>query len=374
MSDSFVLNLDAITNGIEQLDGALKQSANRAINRHLTVRNWLIGYYIIQYEQHGEDRAKYGQKTTVALAKKLNNKGFSQRTLELYRLFYSMYPALNEPIRAFMSENISQSVIAKMTTLALPMTLPASSDSTPSQISQTLSAKSANDLALAPEKLLNKLNFSHFALLVSIESPLKRLFYEVECIKGTWSVRELKRQISSLYYERSGYSEQPEKLSDLTHRAIAKSDKHPAITKDVYAFEFLGLPEHLAVEEEDLETALLNHLQQFILEMGYGFCLEGRQKRILIGDEYFFVDLVLYHRILKCHVLVELKVGEFFHENAGQLNAYLNYYRKEVMEQDDNPPVGLLLVTDRNEALVQYATAGMDEQLFVKQVAGRMAA
>lgn len=188
----------------------------------------------------------------------------------------------------------------------------------------------------------------------------------MECIKGTWSVRELKRQIASLYFERSGLSKDPKKTADSgpqSTRPQVASD----IIKNVYAFEFLDLPTRAIVEESDLEAALLDHLQQFILEMGNGFCLEGRQKRILIGETYYFIDLVFYHRLLRCHVLVELKIGAFDHADTGQLNTYLNFYRMELAEPDDNPPVGILLVAEKDHALVKYATAGMDENLFIQK-------
>jgi predicted nuclease of restriction endonuclease-like (RecB) superfamily len=217
------------------------------------------------------------------------------------------------------------------------------------------------------ERLFSKMSYSHLSLLTVFEDSLKRAFYEVECIKGTWSVRELKRQISTLYFERSALSKDPEALSKLTQEKTPFTPDPRHIAKDIYTFEFLGLPEHLAVEESDLETALLTHLQEFLFELGHGFCLEARQKRILIGDEYYFIDLVFYHRILKCHILIELKIGDFSHENAGQLNTYLNYYKAEVVGKGDNPPIGLLLVADKNTPLVEYAIAGMDEQLFVKK-------
>jgi len=139
------------------------------------------------------------------------------------------------------------------------------------------------------------------------------------------------------------------------------------IIKNIYAFEFLDLGIQSIVEESDLETALLNHLQQFIIELGNGFCLEARQKRILIGENYYFIDLVFYHRILKCHILVELKIGAFEHGDIGQLNTYLNFFKEELSEPSDNPPVGILLVAEKDHALVKYATAGMDENLFVQQ-------
>ena len=179
-------------------------------------------------------------------------------------------------------------------------------------------------------------------------------------------MRELRRQINSLYYERSGISKSPEKLSEQT-RTSTLIEKRNTLVKDIYTFEFLGLPIKDVVEESELETALLDHLRAFILELGNGFCLEARQKRILIGDEYYFIDLVFYHRILKCHVLLELKIEAFNHANAGQLNTYLNYYKEEIKQKGDNDPIGILLVTDKNQALVQYATAGMEKNLFVSK-------
>ena len=360
------LDLAELCQSIQHIDLQVKASANRAINIHVTLRNWLVGAYIVQYELNGKDRAQYGEGTIQAVADRLNSKGFSKRNLNLYRHFCKTYPQLGQCIAQFMPKEIRQSVIAQLAVshLAEEVTGTAKQNKT-FEIGQSMTAQS-DHLQLPAEKLLKNINFTHFSHLITIDDPTKRLFYEIECIKGTWTVRELRRQISSLYYERSGMSMRPELLSERVQDK-AETLSSASIVKDVYAFEFLGLPAHLAVEEDELETALIEHLQSFILEMGYGFCLEGRQKRVLIGDEYFFVDLVFYHRILKCHVLVELKVGEFSHENAGQLNAYLNYYKKEVMEAGDNVPVGILLVTGKNEALVQYATAGMDEQLFVKE-------
>ena len=176
----------------------------------------------------------------------------------------------------------------------------------------------------------------------------------------------MKRQIYSLYFERSGMSLKPDLLSEITQNNISPSSPIELI-KSVYAFEFLGLKTNDAVEENDLESALLDQIKNFMLEIGHGFCFEARQKKILIGDEYFFVDLVFYHRILKCHVLIELKVEDFNHQNIGQLNAYVNYYKSEVMQPDDNPTLGILLVTHKNNTLVEYATAGMDNNLFVSK-------
>ena len=179
-------------------------------------------------------------------------------------------------------------------------------------------------------------------------------------------MRELKRQIASLYYERSGLSRDKDALTKIAQETAEQTD--PAtIIRDPYIFEFLGLKPAEVIEEADLESALIGKLQEFLLELGGGFCFEARQKRILIGDTYGFVDLVFYHRTLKCHILIDLKLEKFSHENIGQLNTYVSWYRKNMMSEDDNPPVGILLCTKKNHALVEYALAGIDNQLFVSK-------
>lgn len=311
------------------------------MNRLLTIRNWLIGYYIVEYEQKGEDRAKYGANLLNVLSSSLDIKGLSFTNLKLNRLFYIAFPQIGQAVSdQFILQNSLTGIV------------------------QTPSAQSAE--GVLSEKIITNLSFSHITLLLAVDDPLKRAFYAVEAIKGTWSVRDLKRQINSLLFERSGMSKKPELLLENLDGKIERQPQ-TSFVKDIYTFEFLGLPASDAVEESDLETALLNHFQQFLMEMGYGFCLEARQKRILIGDTYYFIDLVFYHRVLKCHVLIDLKVEAFDHNNAGQLNTYINYYKKEMMLPGDNPPVGILMVTDKSDALVEYATAGMDEQLFVRK-------
>lgn len=215
-----------------------------------------------------------------------------------------------------------------------------------------------------PHNILHKISFSHLLFLCKIDDPLKRAFYECEIIKGCWSYSELERQVTSLYFERSGLSKDKERLSEIINqKSVSLLPKD--IVKNPLTLEFLGLQESNVVLENYLENAILEHLQHFLLELGDGFCYEATQKRILIDDEYFKVDLVFYHRILHCHVLVELKTDKFRHEYASQLNLYLNYYKNEVMQPVDNPPVGLLMCTDYGEKTVQYATAGLDENLFV---------
>jgi len=213
---------------------------------------------------------------------------------------------------------------------------------------------------------LNSLSYHHFELLVGLDDDLKRRFYELEAIRGQWSVRALRRQIASLAFERTGLSTDKARLLEQV-RQSAEVDNPALVIRDPYVFEFLGIRPQEVMGESRLEDGLLDKVQQFLLELGRGFCFEARQKRILIGDEFFFVDLVFYHRILKCHVLIDLKVDEFKHEYLGQLNTYVNWFRKHEMAESDNPPVGLLLCTRKNHALMEYALAGMDNALFVSR-------
>lgn len=326
---------------IKEADGHFKKKAAGSINKYLSLRNWLIGGYIFEFEQRGQERASYGSNLLLKLSEKLDTDGFSERNLKLFRQFYLNFPEIRQTLSAEMD------------------TLP--------EIGQTASAESKTDnIQIDPQLLLDHLSFSHFIELARLENQHKRNFYALECLKGTWSLRQLKRQISSLMYERAGMSQSPGKVSELAQATNIKPRPEDLI-KNPFVVEFLGLPQKEAVRESDLEKALLDHLQEFLLELGHGFCFEARQKRILIGTEYFFIDLVFYHRILKCHVLIDLKVEEFTHTNAGQLNTYLNYYRKNMMADDDHPPTGMLLCTDKNEALVEYATGGMDKNLFVSE-------
>lgn len=358
------MKLTELIGKIQQVDNNLVDQANKAINQLLTIRNWLIGYYIVEFEQDGAERAKYGDQLIKTLAKKLKEadvKGMSYRNLSLFREFYNTFPEIVQTVSALLKNN-------SLEIMQTPSARLENKESTqlfiPKEIEVSPTAESQDPTFILSQKMIKALSFSHIALLIPIADELKRSFYIIEAIKGTWSVRELKRQMNSLLFERSGISKTPELL---LKKKDALPDSSSRLVKDIYTFEFLGLPIKDAVEESDLETALLDNLRVFILELGNGFCLEARQKRILIGNEYFFIDLVFYHRILKCHVLLELKVDGFDHGHASQLNTYLNYYKKEVQEKNDNDPIGILLVTDKNKTLVEYATAGMDKNLFVSK-------
>jgi predicted nuclease of restriction endonuclease-like (RecB) superfamily len=355
------MNFELLIDTISKTHSHFQQQAVKAVNVSLTLRNWLIGYYIVEFEQRGEDRAKYGKKLLANLAKRCTSiKGLDERTFRNFRLFYLYYPQI-EPLVA---SQIQNSPIRMSLTSELEKN--ENLDSQLRILGSLTSEFQLSEFQLKGSIIVQSLSYTHIEQLITIENSIKRSFYELECIKGTWSVRELKRQINSLFYERSGMSIKPEMLSEITQQK-AEIANPSDVVKSVYAFEFLGLKAKDAVEENDLESALLDHLQDFMMEMGHGFCLEARQKKILIGDEYFFIDLVFYHRILKCHVLVELKVEEFNHHNIGQLNTYVNYFKANIMQSDDNPTVGILLVTNKNTALVEFATTGMDNKLFVSK-------
>ncbi|MCX6251650.1 MAG: PDDEXK nuclease domain-containing protein [Bacteroidetes bacterium] len=363
------MNFDLLIQKLQITHNTLFTAVSKAVNIAMTVRNWLYGYYIVEFEQNGEDRAKYGEKLIRSIGENLKEKGLkgmSFTNLNLYRQFYLTYPQIGKALPSYFnnmqiiqtpSEQLSVSrTNQKYQTLSEQLKL--------TDIQLHKSEISEVQFGIDPEKILKTLSFSHFVELIKIEDSLKRAFYELECTKGTWSVRELQRQIESLYFERSGLSKDKKKLSEMINRKAVQLTPRDIIN-DPVTVEFLGLSDRAIITESDLEQALLDHLQQFLLELGHGFCFEARQKRILIDDEYYFVDLVFYHRILKCHILVELKTEKFKHYHASQINTYLEYYRHEIMHQNDNPPVGILLCTDKGEALVKYATAGMEKSLFV---------
>ena len=356
------MNFEYLVSTIDQMHRHFQQQASKAINIQLTLRNWLIGYFIVEFEQAGDDRAAYGTYVIDALAAKMKHiKGIDRRSLFRFKEFYLMYPQIKMAI--LMRDVVPVEFASRVLPSKWFMDVNSSQLGKVGSATPQLQNTEVQNYALS---LLTRLSYTHIEQLLTIEDAAKRRFYEKECIQGTWSVRELKRQINSLYYERSRMSQSPLKLREATQKS-AKNSHESDFIKSVYAFEFLGLNPKEIVEENDLEKALIDHLQEFMLELGHGFCLEARQKKILIGDTYFFIDLVFYHRILKCHVLVELKVDAFSHAHISQLNTYVNYYRKEVKTRLDKPPIGILLVTNKNRSLVEYATAGMNKRMFVSK-------
>lgn len=356
-------DFDGLVAHIQQTQDVLQNNARLVINRHVTAKAWLTGYYIVEYEQKGADRAKYGEQLLKKLAEKLKDKKtFSYRTLRLYRQFYLVYNRLGLPIKKYLCGNLSigQSVIAKLK----------SSQNEGLIIWQSVIAKSSdvvgNEVWVDPQELFDKLSFTHLAAILPISDPLERAFYETMAIRGTWSVRELQRQIDSNYYFRSGWSQKPEALAKLVE-GKAETDTLALDIKSPFTFEFLGLQAKDVVEESDLETALITHLQDFILELGMGFCFEERQKKMLVDDRYFKADLVFYHRILKRHVIIELKANRLNYADAAQLHLYLAYYRKNIMQPDDNPPIGILLCSEVGQEMAEYSLLDLDESVFISK-------
>jgi predicted nuclease of restriction endonuclease-like (RecB) superfamily len=338
-----------LTDRLAQLHTSAQRAAVQQVNYWLTARNWLVGLYIVEYEQQGEDRATYGEQLLAALARSVRTRGLtglSLTNLKLCRQFYQAYPTLLT----------AQAEVLHAAGLPMPA------------IGQTLSDQLPLSVDVPPlpaTLLLTRLSFSHFIELLALDTSLQRAFYEVQAVKNNWSVRELKRAIASALYERTGLS--TDKASVLAAHAGTQPLQVSDVVKNPYVLEFLGLEQRASYSESDLEQAIIEHLQTFLLELGRGFCFEARQKRLTFDNEHYYVDLVFYHRILKCHVLVDLKLGAFSHADAGQMNVYLNYFREHEMSEGDNPPVGLILCAQKNETLVRYATSGLSEQLFVSK-------
>ena len=343
-----------------------KKSRNRQAHKLALCKTFVCREHSEQWGKY-QDRSQsfrtqrieaYGEQLLKKLEQRLKTKGLNERRFREFRRLYIVYPQLKEQVLHYImagneirhtlsaefTEPIRHSVYAELQTPEIQY----------------------NKWSIPAERLFNKLPYSHLKFISKIENPTKRAFYEMEAIRGCWSARELERQISSLYYERSGLSKNKEALSALVQQQATLLQPKDVINTPV-TLEFLGLNEHALVTENDLEQSILDNLQHFLLEMGHGFCFETRQKRILIDEDYFFTDLVFYHRILKCHVIVELKIDKFRHEYASQLNMYLNYFKAEVMQPDDNPPIGILLCTEKGDTLVKYATAGLNPNIFVQK-------
>lgn len=330
---------------VQTTHDAAQSSAVKAINRMQTMRNWLIGYYIVEFEQHGKDRAEYGTQLLKKLEERVDRKGLTTTLFKWARKFYRLYPQ--------MMENLPIPICATVMHQLQPI----------ENEEDTIGASMMHQFVTPGKTIISHLSFTHLREIMTLDDPLARYFYEQECIKCTWSVRELRRQISTNLYVRTGISANPEKLLSLP--SVQGHDSTELQIRQPFTFEFLGLKAQEVVDEHDLEDALISHLQEFILELGKGFCLEARQKRIIIDDEYYYPDLVFYNRILHCGVIIELKNEEFSYENFGQLNAYVSHYRENEMQPGDNPPIGILLCTRKGKKMVEYALAGMDNNLFV---------
>ena len=360
------MDFEALVKHISTIQNTLQAQAAHAVNLALTSRNWLMGCYIVEFEQNGEDRAAYGEQLLKKLEQRLKTKGLNERRFREFRRLYLVYPQLKEPITQYIASQIQIRHTLSAEFIEPIRRLPPAESAMNIRRIPSAELGTAKEWIIPADRLFNKLTYSNLMLISAIDNPVKRAFYEMETIRGCWSYKELERQIASLYYERSGLSKNKEALSALVQQQATLLQPKDVINTPV-TLEFLGLNEHALVTENDLEQSILDNLQHFLLEMGHGFCFEARQKRILIDEDYFFADLVFYHRILKCHVIVELKIDRFRHEYASQLNMYLNYFKAEVMQPDDNPPIGILLCTEKGDTLVKYATAGLNPNIFVQK-------
>lgn len=356
-------DLNQLISLIGETQQHFKQKAQQQVNTALTLRNWLFGFYIAEYELSGTDRAEYGQKIYKEIANRLESQGFQQireRHLYLCKDFYFAYP------------NILRSVTAKLYLSDFQL-VEILRSATAKFIEEDLSAEELintappipDNLGVDVDKLINQLSFTHLIELLKADTPLKRSFYEMEAIKNCWSVRELQRSMNSMLFERTGLS--TNKQAVLEKSARQEKLLPEDIFRNPYILEFLDLKEEIEYSESDLEQAIINHLQTFLLELGRGFCFEARQKRITFDNTHYRIDLVFYHRVLRCNILIDLKLGEFTHADAGQMNVYLNYYKENETNEGDNAPIGIILCASKNASLVKYSTAGLPQQVFVNK-------
>jgi len=363
-------NFEELINSIYQIHCVLQENAIRNINLNLTIRNWLIGHYIVEYEQGGQDRAKYGDNLLENVAKTLKNKGLKglhRRALNTCRIFYQTYPQIWLTVSAKLQNiDLKNDILPQIDFSIKSQSVSGFLEETAEKnIWLTASAKLEDNIILPPELLLSRLSYSHFIELIRIEEDLQRLFYEVEAIKNNWSIRELRRAIDTSLAFRTAMSTNKEAI--IAKIKNLKPATNAEIIRNPYVMEFMGFDEKSEYSETELEQQILSHLQEFLIELGTGFCFEARQKRITFNNKHYRIDLVFYHKVLKCNVLFDLKINEFDYSDAGQMNMYLNYYKDNEMAEGDNPPVGIILCPEKDDMLVKYSTAGMDDQLFVSK-------
>ncbi|MGJ7545635.1 PDDEXK nuclease domain-containing protein [Variovorax sp. LT1R16] len=325
---------------------AARAGVVRTVNTTQVAANWLIGREIVEEEQRGQRRAGYGAKLLAELSARLNaefGRGYSVDNLEAFRQFYLDYPQL-------ISETLSRKSAAG--SLVLPL---ASTPETPSRKS------SKADEAWQPGVLHPSLSWSHYRQLLRVGRSEARAFYEIEAIRNAWSVRELSRQTASLLYDRLAKSKDKKGLMRLATHGQEVMQPLDAL-KDPLVIEFLGLPESPKLVESKLEQALIDNLQTFLLELGKGFAFVSRQERITVDGDHFYIDLVFYHAVLKCYVLIDLKVGKLTHGDLGQIQFYVNYYDRERRTEGDNPTLGVILCPDKNDAVVKYTLGEQQER------------
>jgi predicted nuclease of restriction endonuclease-like (RecB) superfamily len=334
------------------LEAARRLSA-RAVNAVMTATYWELGRQIVEFEQGGEKRAGYGEELLQRLAEDLGRRfgrGYSYQNLNKFRQFYLAYATAR-----ILPTVSGESAAGNLSTLSIESTLAAAS------AQHDAPAAKAVRLATA-----FPLPWSHYVRLLAVKNETARRFYETEALRGGWSVRQLDRQISTLFYERTALSR--DKAAMLTKGAKARPQDRVSAdeeVKDPLVLEFLNLKDEYS--ESDLEEMLLLHLEKFLLELGGDFAFVGRQRRLRIGDEWYRVDLLFFHRRLRCLVVIDLKIGKLTHADAGQMHMYLNYTREHWMEEGESPPVGLILCSRSDDALAQYALEGLPNKVLARE-------
>jgi len=329
---------------IREILESARTNVARTVNTTQVIANWLIGREIVEEQQRGEVRAGYGEKLLESLAVRLHEEyggGYSARNLRFIRQFYIDYPALL-PVDAI--RNALRTKSADNATLT-----------------QLMMRNALRTESWQPGWLHSNLSWTHYRTLLRVQKPEARNFYEIEAVKNNWSARELERQISSLLFDRLAKSRDKEGLLKLANEGLLPARPVDAL-KDPMVLEFLDLPESPRLVESSLEQALINNLQTFLLELGKGFAFVSRQQRITLDGDHFYIDLVFYHTILKCYVLIDLKVGKLTHGDLGQIQFYVNYYDRERLSEGDNPSIGLVLCPDKNDAVVKYTLGEQQER------------
>ncbi|MFH1468150.1 MAG: PDDEXK nuclease domain-containing protein [Pseudomonadota bacterium] len=363
---------------IRSITASAQAAAARTVDRLHTLRSWLVGAWIIEYEQHGEDRAAYGDALIERLAEELQRddiRGLSARNLKNFRQLALTWPDL-DPGRTVLTvlSPIRQTPSAEFDALAIQQTPSAESAlvvrATAGFPSLTARTPSLDRLpwqdAAWTERLFASLTFSQLLELSRLDQPLQRAFYEVQVLKEGWSVRELKRQINSMLFERVGLSRDMDAVMALSRDG--RIVETPAtVLRDPYILEFLGLPAPPSFTEAELESALLDHLQEFLHELGRDFCFVDRQLRVTVGNVHHHLDLLFFHRGLRCLVAIDLKIGDFDPRDAGQMHFYLNWIAENLTRPGESPPVGLLLCAGKDEEKVHYATANLPQAVFVSR-------
>lgn len=335
---------------VELLQNA-RQQVLRTVNSTMTITYFEIGRIIVEEEQNGKDRAEYGKQLLKGLSQQLTKefgKGFSIRNLEQIRQFYMTY-SKSDSLSRILQIGIPQSLTAEFQ----------------SQKTQSLTAE-FNKLNYQALSSFFKLTFTHYVFLMRIDDEKERRFYEIESEKYNWSVRELKRQYDSALYTRLALSRDKEGVLKLSEKGQI-IEKPKDIIKDPYILEFLGLPELHQYSESELEDEIISKLENFLLELGHGFTFVARQNRITFDDKHFRIDLVFFNRILKCFVLIDLKIGELKHQDLGQMQMYVNYYDREMRLEDENKTIGIILCQNKSEAVVKYTLPENNEQIFASK-------